>query len=126
MMSAKTREAWSTANRDDVGAESMFDPGLLINLTSAQDVCSKDPNLHVRPLLSDDDTRGFLELLKQLTAVGDVSEADFKSRFNLMKSCNGTYFNTVIVDKNSDKVVGAATLIVERKFIHQCANVMIA
>ena len=39
-----------------------------------------------------------------------------------MQACKGTYFNTVIVDKSVDQVVGAASLIVERKFIHDCAN----
>jgi len=41
----------------------------------------------------------------------------------LMKSCKATYYNTVIVDTTSDRVIGAASLIVERKFIHKCANV---
>ena len=40
-----------------------------------------------------------------------------------MKNSNETYYNTVIVDSETDKIVGAATLIKERKFIHKCANV---
>ena len=40
-----------------------------------------------------------------------------------LKSSNGTYYNTVIVDSNTNQIIGAATLIKERKFIHQCANV---
>ena len=47
----------------------------------------------------------------------------FPERFLLMKSCQGTYYNTVIVDKETDRIIGAASLIVERKFIHHCANV---
>ena len=42
-----------------------------------------------------------------------------------LKSSNGTYYNTVIVDSNTNQIIGAATLIKERKFIHQCANVRI-
>ena len=103
----------------------MFDPDLLTNVPSAIEVTSKNPDLLVRPLQANDFGRGFIDLLKQLTSVGSVSESDFKERFHLMKSCQSTYFNTVIVDKTTDKVIGAATLIVERKFIHSCANVRI-
>lgn len=101
----------------------MFEPRLLEAIPSVEVVRQKDANLYMRPLRSDDFQRGFIDLLKQLTSVGDVTASDFKGRFNLMKSCQGTYYNTVIVDKSTDKVVGAATLIVERKFIHNCANV---
>lgn len=103
----------------------MFDPDLLKNVSSVEKVPLKDANLFVRPLRDDDFHKGFLDLLKQLTSVGDVDESAFKKRFNDMKSCNGTYYNTVIVDKSVDKIIGAATLIVERKFIHKCANVCI-
>ncbi len=40
-----------------------------------------------------------------------------------MKSSNGTYFVTVIEDLNSGRIIGAATLIYERKFIRECATV---
>lgn len=77
--------------------------------------------LLVRPLASRDFDRGFLSLLGQLTKVGDVSKADFHKRFFAMKSCAGTYYTTVIVDTEKDVVIGAASLIVEKKFIHGCA-----
>ena len=44
-------------------------------------------------------------------------------RFMAMKGCSGTYFTTVIVDTDRDVIIGAATLIVEKKFIHHCAQV---
>jgi len=117
---AVKKEAWGTERSLD--EEVMFDPDLLSNVPSAIEVTSKNPDLLVRPLQANDFGRGFIDLLKQLTSVGSVSESDFKERFHLMKSCQSTYFNTVIVDKTTDKVIGAATLIVERKFIHSCAN----
>ena len=40
-----------------------------------------------------------------------------------MKSSNGSYFTTVIVDTDKDEVIGAASLIIEKKFIHECALV---
>ncbi len=44
-------------------------------------------------------------------------------RFFAMKNCNGTYYTTVIVDTERDVIIGAASLIVEKKFIHDCAVV---
>ena len=44
-------------------------------------------------------------------------------RFCEMKQCPGTYFVIVIEDIEKSQVVGAATLIIEQKFIHNAANV---
>jgi len=40
-----------------------------------------------------------------------------------MKQCPGTYLVVVIEDIEKSQVIGAATLIVEQKFIHNAANV---
>ena len=42
-----------------------------------------------------------------------------------MKSSNGTYYQTVLVEKSdnkSEQIIGSATLVIERKFIHNCAT----
>jgi len=122
MEDLKLKEAWTAEQKAEDPVFPLYDTSLLQDLKSVSDIASKDANLVVRPLQSDDFERGYLELLKQLTSVGDVSQADFKDRFSLMRSCQGTYYNTVIVDRKTDRVIGAASLIVERKFIHQCAN----
>ncbi len=44
-------------------------------------------------------------------------------RFSAMKNSNGTYYTTVIEDIEKGQVIGAATLAVEKKFIHNCATV---
>lgn len=44
-------------------------------------VAPGEPWLCVRPLKSGDYRRGFLQILSQLTAVGDISEAQFLSKF---------------------------------------------
>ena len=46
----------------------------------------------------------------------------FTGRFAKMKNAGG-YYVIVIEDRNSGKVVGSATLVVEQKFIHNCALV---
>jgi hypothetical protein len=38
-----------------------------------------------------------------------------------MKNSHGTYYCTVIIDTIKDRVVGASTLLMERKFIRGCA-----
>jgi len=40
-----------------------------------------------------------------------------------MKQCPGTYLVTVIEDVEKAQVIGAATLVVEQKFIHNAAVV---
>lgn len=40
-----------------------------------------------------------------------------------MKSCKGTYYVTVIEDTFTHEIIGAATLVVEQKFIRGCAKV---
>ena len=117
----QSKEAWSRSNHDV-----MYDPQLLKSVPSADDVTSKFSTFECRPLQSNDYKHGFISLLKQLTSVGSVSESNFQDRFNLMKNCKGTYYNTVIVDRSkSDQIIASATLIVEKKFIHSCANVSV-
>ena len=40
-----------------------------------------------------------------------------------MKECPDTYYVTVIEDTLTGQIVGSGTLVVEQKFIHECAVV---
>ncbi|KAF4520983.1 hypothetical protein B566_EDAN002479 [Ephemera danica] len=64
-------------------------------------------------------TAGFIELLGQLTKVGDVTREQFLERFAAMKQ-RGCYYVTIIEDVALGRIIGAATLVVEHKFIHGC------
>ena len=79
--------------------------------------------LRVRSLCLEDYDSGFLELLGQLTSVGDISREEWETRFLAMKSCMNTYYVVVVEDRNLARVIGAATLVVEKKFIHSCGLV---
>ncbi|XP_075223035.1 glucosamine 6-phosphate N-acetyltransferase isoform X2 [Lycorma delicatula] len=79
------------------------------------------PGLKVRPLKTSDYETGFLELLSQLTVVGEIEEEKFLERFSTMELCPNSYYITVIEDTIINKVIGTGTLIVEQKFIHNCA-----
>jgi len=104
----------------------LYNPDLLekFDLGERFNTLKQDPIFRVRPLLASDYKRGFLNLLKELTEVGDITKDQFEDQFNLMRSSPGMYYCTVIVDLNKDEVVGAATLLMEKKFIRQCATVL--
>lgn len=109
---------------------SLYDPSLLYKLNFHRSpakfdpfisaVAPGEPWLKVRPLQEGDYDRGFLQLLSQLTSVGDISRAQFLSRFAQMRA-SGDYFVTVIEDTRKNEIIGAASLVLEHKFIHNCA-----
>lgn len=72
----------------------------------------------IRALRKSDYARGFLDCLRVLTTVGDISEEDWNERYDWMCSQGrGSYYLLVIEDQG--RIVGTGALIVERKFIHQ-------
>ncbi len=78
-------------------------------------------NLFARPLCRSDYNKGFLELLSQLTKVGDYNEEVFEAQFNAMQALPGVYYVVVIEDTSTVKLVASATLLIEHKFIHGAA-----
>lgn len=83
---------------------------------------SPGPGLRVRPLCKGDYERGFLQLLAQLTKVGDITREQFEERFETMRRCSGHYYVTVVEDMDQGKVIASATLACELKFIRGCAT----
>ncbi|XP_059611697.1 probable glucosamine 6-phosphate N-acetyltransferase isoform X2 [Phlebotomus argentipes] len=76
--------------------------------------------MKVRPLQEGDYDRGFLELLSQLTKVGNISKGQFLMQFARMRA-SGDYYVTVIEDTRINRIIGSATLVLEHKFIHECS-----
>ncbi|CAL1528420.1 unnamed protein product [Lymnaea stagnalis] len=106
----------------------LFDPEVFLRIDESKfksdyknDVTPLKPgvNLQIRPLRLGDFDKGFLDLLKELTVVGDVSQEQFITQFNKMKACSDTYYITVIEDTSKSQIIGTATLVMEKKFIHQ-------
>ncbi|WKX95562.1 hypothetical protein Q1695_012204 [Nippostrongylus brasiliensis] len=99
----------------DLTSEYLFDPSIL-----SSDIVGEVPNgLHVRPLRLSDYSSGFLDILSQLTVVGEISFEEFEQRFRSMKAGSSPpYYVVVIEDLSSGRVIGAATLVIEWKFIH--------
>ena len=78
------KEAWAAAEiKDELATKPMYDPTLLQGLQSVSEVISKDANLYVRPLQMDDFNKGYLELLMQLTSVGNITKEQFESKLHL-------------------------------------------
>jgi len=68
----------------------------------------------LRALQKSDYARGFLDCLRVLTTVGEITEAQWDERYEWMANQGkGGYYLLVIDDGN--RVVGTGALIVERK-----------
>ncbi|KAK7616334.1 glucosamine 6-phosphate N-acetyltransferase [Phyllosticta citricarpa] len=70
-----------------------------------------------RPIRRSDYHAGFLDVLRVLTTVGDVSEKQWNERYDWMSRRIDEYFLICIID-DSGRIVGTGALVVERKFIH--------
>ncbi len=69
----------------------------------------------VRALRQSDYQTGFLDCLRVLTTVGDITETQFAERFAWVARQDGSYYILVIEDTSVGKVVGTGALLVERK-----------
>ncbi|KAK0612349.1 acyl-CoA N-acyltransferase [Bombardia bombarda] len=79
----------------------------------------------LRALRQSDFDTGFLDCLRVLTTVGEITKQQFEDRYAWISRQDGGYFILVIEDTNSSppRVVGTGALIVERKFIHNLGSV---
>lgn len=76
----------------------------------------------IRALRKSDYGRGFLDVLRVLTTVGDISEEAWGERFDWMNTQGkGGYYLLCILD--GEKVVGTGALIVERKLYERSASI---
>lgn len=80
-------------------------------------------NLTLRQLEAGDDDKGFLNLLAQLTVVGEISKEQFRERFRLLQSKQPDYHIVVLEDVDKQKIVASATLLIEYKILRHCGKV---
>ncbi|KAL0225845.1 hypothetical protein P9112_013169 [Eukaryota sp. TZLM1-RC] len=76
-----------------------------------------DNDIRLRKLELEDYNRGYLQLLEQLTTVGDITQTKWKTTFDDLPSNTHIY---VIEDLDSQQVIAAASLFIEQKFIRNC------
>lgn len=84
-----------------------------------QDVVIAGNGLTFRLLQRDDCSKGYVDLLGQLTKVTQDNTA-FQAQFD---SLNDDYIILVVVNKDTDQIVGTGTLLLERKFIRNFGTV---
>jgi glucosamine-phosphate N-acetyltransferase len=77
---------------------------------------------HFRKLKLSDYDIGYVELLSQLTEVGNISKEEFKNRFNEIND-NKYLHIYVICDEDKNELIASGTLYIEPKFIHNCSKV---
>lgn len=68
----------------------------------------------IRSLRRTDYETGFLDCLRVLTTVGDISQEQWAERYDWFTQRDGGYYILVVEDEK-DRVVGCGTLVVERK-----------
>jgi len=93
-------------------SEPLFSPDLI----SPEVAAALPPTYTVRPLRRSDYADGFLDVLRVLTQVGDVSEERWNERYDWMKRRSDEYFILCVLEDG--KIVGTGAVVVERKFIH--------
>ena len=76
------------------------------------------PNIKFRKLSLDDFNKGYLQLLEQLTIVGNISKEEFLKIYGNIGSNIYVY-----EDLEAQKIIASATLLIEQKFIHNGGKV---
>ncbi|KAK7204167.1 hypothetical protein BZA70DRAFT_240073 [Myxozyma melibiosi] len=100
-----------------------MDPLFSLDFISPEISSALAPEYKLRPLQTSDYENGYLDVLSDLTTVGNISKEVFDSQIAFIKSREGEYFNIVIEKIATGKVVAVGTLLVEHKFIHECGLV---
>ncbi|PNY25249.1 Glucosamine 6-phosphate N-acetyltransferase [Tolypocladium capitatum] len=98
------------------------DNGLFSSALISPEVSAALPKGYkLRALRRADYDSGFLDCLRVLTTVGDISRDEFEAQYERMFKQEGYYI--VVVEDDEGAVVATGALIVERKFIHNLGAV---
>ncbi|ETS82062.1 hypothetical protein PFICI_07064 [Pestalotiopsis fici W106-1] len=104
----------------------MAEQGLFSSDLICPDVAAALPDGYkIRALERSDYDAGFLDCLRVLTTVGDISKEAFDQQYESLKKKSDVYYILVIEDSSSGKpvVVGTGAVVIEQKFIHALAKV---
>lgn len=103
-------------NNSDMGVAMTTEKGLFgDNLVAPHVAAALPEGYRVRALRRSDYNTGYLDCLRVLTTVGEITEAQFQDRYDWLSRQDGSYYILVIEDASGTKVVGTGALIVERK-----------
>ncbi|XP_010928468.1 glucosamine 6-phosphate N-acetyltransferase [Elaeis guineensis] len=82
-----------------------------------------DDLLPIRRLEISDNSKGFVELLAQLSPCPPLSDADFSARFADLAALGDDHVICVIEDPRSGRIIATGSVFIERKFLRGCAKV---
>ncbi|KAL6988413.1 Glucosamine-phosphate N-acetyltransferase-like protein [Sarracenia purpurea var. burkii] len=82
-----------------------------------------EDSFRVRKLEISDKSKGFIELLQQLTVCDSVSDKAYEERFRQLSSYGDDHLICVIEDDWSGKIVATGSMFIEKKFIRNCGKV---
>lgn len=89
-----------------------------------QDQNSHEPErFTVRRLEIYDKSKGFIDLLSQLTHCNPISDEEFQSRFHDLASYGDDHVICVVEDDRSHKIIATGSVFIEKKFIRNCGKV---
>lgn len=77
----------------------------------------------VRRIEEDDLRNGFFQTLSNLTEVGEISNDLEKAKGIFHKIKSNSLYNILVAVKDDGEIIGAATLLLEQKFIHDGGKV---
>lgn len=87
------------------------------------DVSGGENRFRVRKLEITDKSKGFIELLQQLSVCDSVSDKQFEERFLELSSYGDDHIVCVIEDDRSGKIVATGSIFIEKKFLRNCGKV---
>ncbi|WRX23643.1 GNAT domain - like 10 [Theobroma cacao] len=83
----------------------------------------EEHRFQVRKLELSDKSKGFIELLQQLTVCDSVSDKEFEDRFKEISTYGDDHLVCVIEDDFSGKIIATGSVFIEKKFIRNCGKV---
>ncbi|TXG58267.1 hypothetical protein EZV62_016096 [Acer yangbiense] len=87
------------------------------------DSSNEEDKFQVRKLEISDKSKGFIELLQQLSVCDSVSGKQFEERFQELSSYGDDHLVCVIEDHRSGKIVATGSMFIEKKFLRNCGKV---
>ncbi|XP_044494662.1 glucosamine 6-phosphate N-acetyltransferase-like [Mangifera indica] len=70
-----------------------------------------------------DKSKGFMELLQQLSVCDSVSDKQFEERFQELSAYGDDHIGCVIEDNHSGKIIATGSMFIEKKFLRNCGKV---
>jgi glucosamine-phosphate N-acetyltransferase len=89
---------------------------------SPQIAASLPEGYTLRALQKSDYEKGFLDCLRVLTTVGDITEEQWNDRYDWMTTQGKGAYYLLVITNETGRIVGTGALIVERKLYVCCLS----